>query len=312
MGMRKKDFAAKVASCEMQIAEMTKKLAAQAAMMSGIITDEGSTKIQAKRLDKVMKHYDMVQNLAYLHFDGLPFNATAFARHIYHKGCVMVVKDKQTNTLTYGQPVFTGSYDFDNKPIKLRIQYNRNDGGLDTSTEYLPHEYVLFYDVEPFENGSLPMSRQALARPLIDQMTEIAARININIVASGGKIIIQAPDAATHKSIKEELAKEFNADSPFIVLDTQGFGVQVEIEQPEIRFNELFQAFKQFDELRLMIHGLGSGNIGNSKGERLVVAETDSMEDSVAYIDYMRKLNIQKFIDDMYTVHGLKLEWRFK
>lgn len=279
-----------------------------ASQSTGLISDDFASDANTTSYVRLLEQLDLQQYIAANYIDNLPFDNHEFLTHVYRFGTTVIVKDP---LLAYGEPVPL-TWDRNNKITSLQVIYHRPNGDkIKHAKVFKLGEYALYWDLVPNVVGNPVTGRyHVMTKVVIRQMAEIFARLNINITLSGGKLFLLAQDNNTQAVIQEELKKSFSSDSPFVVLNTQGFGTQVTFEQPAAMFNELFQALKQYESYRLATHGLGRNEIGNEKRDRLVVNETDNLSDGTKYTYEFKYIMFEQFKHELDARFGYKINRR--
>lgn len=187
--------------------------------------------------------------------------------------------------ITYnGRPV-AGNSDFISETFELPV-----DILGDETSDY---GAVILYDSLPYSPSSSAPSRYLLNQIIINEISETFARININIVVSNKKILLQCKDAKQVDVIKKELKVAFGSDSPFAVI-TSPLESQTIQSSSDLNADELFNTIKNYDAIRCFMSGIASKNFGTDKKERLVSGElqgSEEQKDLILDIGYEMRQN---------------------
>ena len=147
---------------------------------------------------------------------------------------------------------------------------------------------VLLFDSTPQIQGNQPISRAYYNTCIIEDMANVLARININIVVSNKKIFLQVKDANQADIVREELNQAFGNDSPFAII-TSPLDINSVQSSSDFNADELFSALKNYDAIRCMFNGVSSSPFGNDKKERLI---TDEVKGSTEEKDLIKQLGL--------------------
>ena len=172
--------------------------------------------------------------------------------------------------ITYnGRPV-AGENDFFGEKFELPV-----DVFGDATRDY---GAVILYDSLPYNTSSSAPSRYALNQIIINEIVETFARININVVISNKKILLQCKDAKQADVIRKELEIAFGSDSPFAVL-TSPLESQSIQSSSDFNADELFNTIKNYDSIRCFMSGIRCKSFGTEKKERVVTGELAGSEE---------------------------------
>lgn len=202
--------------------------------------------------------------------------------------------------ISYNGKEVAGDNDFINGDYSIEIDpFNTDDDS----------KGVLLFDNIPCNNfGELP-SRFALNQVLINEIAETFARININIVISNKKILLQTKDAKQRAVIQKELEIAFGSDCPFGVISSPLESQSVQ-STSDFNADELFNAIKNYDGIRCFMSGISAKGFGNEKKERLVAGELAGNEEEKDLILDMGLMMRQQFCDSMNKKFGLNMTVR--
>ena len=137
---------------------------------------------------------------------------------------------------------------------------------------------VLLYDMPPVVNTGVCETRAGLNYIIIKEIADTFARININVVVSNKKILLEIKDAKQKEIVEHELRTIFGSDCPFGVITAP---LQTSSVQSSSDFNadELFNTIKNYDAVRCFMSGISSKSFGTEKKERLITGELNGMEE---------------------------------
>ena len=203
--------------------------------------------------------------------------------------------------MTYNGRPIAGKHDDFAEGFTLPVDVEGNEDNDYTA--------VLLYDAIPQVGGQSVTSRYYLNQIIINEMVEVFARININVVISNKKIGLVVKDPKQADIVREELAEAYASDCPFFVisspLDTQAVG-----SSSDFNSEDLFTTIKNYDAVRCFMSGISSKGFGADKKERLISMEMNGIEeekDLILDIGYeLRKL----FADRMNKKFGTNIQVR--
>lgn len=215
--------------------------------------------------------------------------------------------------ITYNGQAVSGKNDFFAKNFELPVDVTGNE-----SNDY---DAVLLYDSIPYSPSGNAPSRFALNQIIIDEIANTFARVNINIVVSNKKILLQVKDPKQRDVVQAELETIFGNDCPFGIITSPLEASSIQSTN-DYNADDLFNTLKNYDGIRCSMSGISSKGFGAEKKERLVTGELTGAEeekDLILDMGYdLRKLfaeqcnkkfgtNIQVFKRaDMYDEEGDK------
>ena len=179
-------------------------------------------------------------------------------------------KPSKVRPITYnGRPV-SGKDDFFKSNFELPVDVDGNE-----TNDY---DAVILYDSIPYTPSGQPCSRYAYNQILIEQIADVFARININIVVSNKKILLQVKDPKQKEVIEKELLSAFGSDSPFALI-TSELDVNNLQNSNDYNADDLFNTLKNYDAIRCFMSGISSKGYGSEKKERLITGELTGAEE---------------------------------
>lgn len=131
---------------------------------------------------------------------------------------------------------------------------------------------VLLYDAIPYSPSGNAPSRFFLNQILIRDIADTLARVNINIVVSNKKILLQIKDAKQRDVVKQELEIAFGSDCPFAIL-TSELDINAIQNSNDFEADDLFNTIKNYDAIRCFMNGISSKGFGTEKKERVSTGE---------------------------------------
>ena len=168
---------------------------------------------------------------------------------------------------------------------------------------------VILYDNVPYmPNGTMP-SRYLLNQIIINEMADVFARVNINVVVSNKKIMLEIPDPKQADIVREELNNAFGSDSPFAIVSTPFKSNPIQ-NTSDYNADDLFNTIKNYDAIRCFMSGIMSKNFGTEKKERLVSGELAGNEEEISLILDMGLELRKNFADTMNKKFGLNITVR--
>lgn len=304
-------------------------------MLKGLLTQMGITFNDT--LDKAYKPYvpnkeayrkiwtnlDLNQNCNKYRWKGLPKGLTSWnlERMLYYygalcgfkyNGSIWILPFTATRDLNaYGFPTTI-------QPITFNGQTpdnaSKNFFGADFKVEmFMPDETpddkkaCILLDTIPEACGTfIPMSRASQNQILINDIIETLKRVNINIVVSNKKLIINCQDENQAEVIRQELGEGFSSDSPFIVC-TNPTAMPQTSQASDFQASDLFNCIKQYDAIRCQQSGILTKSFGQDKKERVNSGELMGEREQVNIIYDVGLYLRQTFADDMNKCLGTQL-----
>lgn len=172
--------------------------------------------------------------------------------------------------ITYNGQAVQGKDEFFSANFELPVNV---DG--DETSEY---DAVLLYDSLPYSPTSKSPSRFMLNQIIIKEMCDVFARVNINVVVSNKKILIQVKDPKQKDIIEAELETIFGSDCPFGVITSPLEASSIQ-STSDYNADDLFNTIKNYDAIRCFMSGISSKGFGAEKKERLVTGELTGAEE---------------------------------
>lgn len=241
------------------------------------------------KYEVVWTNYDMNQCISRYVWENLPNGLTSWnlERMIYFRGTLVgfkyggkgyilpyVISGKinpygfptHIRPITYnGQAVDDSpNYFFKKKGFALPV-----DGSGNATDNY---SAVLLYDAIPTSASGTSPSRFALNQIIIRDIADTLARVNINIVVSNKKILLQIKDAKQREVVQEELKIAFGSDCPFAIL-TSELDINAIQNSNDFEADDLFNTIKNYDAIRCFMNGIASKGFGSEKKERISTGE---------------------------------------
>lgn len=137
---------------------------------------------------------------------------------------------------------------------------------------------VLLYDSVPYSATGQSPSRFYLNQIIIKEIANTFARVNINIVVSNKKILIQCKDPKQTNVIQKELELAFGSDCPFAIITSPLESSSIQSSN-DYNADDLFNTIKNYDAIRCFMSGISSKGFGAEKKERLVTGELAGAEE---------------------------------
>ena len=150
----------------------------------------------------------------------------------------------------------------------------------------------------------LPLCRYAQNQILINDIIETLKRININIVVSNKKLVIQCEDEKQAEVVRQELNQGYDSDEPFIVCTSPTKLPQVS-QTSDLQASDLFNVVKQYDSIRCQQSGILTKSFGQDKKERVNSGELMGEKEQVNIIYdvglYLRQLWAEEMNENLGT-----------
>lgn len=242
----------------------------------------------------IWSNYDLNQCVARYVWDGLPNGLTSWnlERMLYFRGTLagFMFAGKfyifpytmsgaginpyglpfKVRPITYNGEAVGGKESFFGQDFELPVDQFGDEADI--------YSAVLLYDSVPYSPGTSSPSRYYLNQIIINEMTDVLARININIVISNKKIMLVVKDPKQRDVVEQELLLAFGSDSPFVVLDSPLDTSSVQ-STSDYNADDLFNTLKNYDAIRCFMSGISSKGFGAEKKERLVTGELAGAEE---------------------------------
>lgn len=269
----------------------------------------------------IWSKYDFDQCVARYKWEGLPNGITSWnlERMLYFRGSLAGARVAgKEYILPY---VISGEINPYGMPTEITlIPYNGNptSGGEEllgkeftlpvdaNGNENDDYGAVILYDSVPFSPSGQSPSRYFLNQIIIKEMADTFARVNINIVVSNKKIMLQCKDAKQAEVMRKEIEMAFASDSPFAVI-TSPLESQTIQSTSDYNADELFNTIKNYDAIRCFMSGISSKNFGTEKKERLVSGELQGNEEQKDLVLDMGLEMRQLFADMMNKKFGTNI-----
>lgn len=144
----------------------------------------------------------------------------------------------------------------------------------------------------------IPLSRWSQNQVMINDIIETLKRININIVVSNKKLVINCPDEKQADVIRQELEEGYTSDSPFIITSNPS-SMPTLNQSSDLAASDLFNAVKQYDSIRCQMSGILTKSFGQDKKERVNSGELMGEKEQVNIIYDIGLFLRQLWADDM-------------
>lgn len=155
----------------------------------------------------------------------------------------------------------------------------------------------------------MPMPKWAQNNILINDVVETLKRVNINIVVSNKKLVIQCQDEKQADVVRQELAEGFDSDSPFIVCTSPASMPNIS-QASDLQASDLFNVIKQYDSIRCQMSGILTKSFGQDKKERVNSGELMGEREQVNIVYdtglYLREL----WCEEMNACFGTNIQVR--
>lgn len=242
---------------------------------------------------QIWTNYDMNQCISRYVWEDLPNGLTSWnlERMLYFRGTLCGFKfagnvyilpytplgglnpyglPVRVKPITYNGQAVAGKNEFFSETFELPVDQVGN-----ATDEY---GAVLLYDSVPYSPGAISPSRYYLNQIIIREMSDVFARININVVVSNKKILLKVKDKKQSEVVRKELEIAFGSDSPFGII-TGELPVEAVQNANDYNADDLFNTIKNYDAIRCFMSGISSKNFGTEKKERLVSGELAGAEE---------------------------------
>lgn len=160
---------------------------------------------------------------------------------------------------------------------------------------------VILYDEIPIFKGNKPLAKGITNEQVLNDMSEILARVKNNIKNSDKKIVFYCESENQKRVFYESIKNSFNCDDNFIVmvkpksidgLESEPFHTDVELQT-----QSLLECFQSLNNIRCMLNGISNDGVFEKK-ERKITGELDGqVEQTTLTMDSgleMRKLFLKQ------------------
>ena len=258
----------------------------------------GFYKPEKSKYKEIWTNYDFTQCCSRYVWEDLPNGLTSWniERMLYFRGSLAGFKFAgkvyilpyviRGGLNAYGVPTAIKPMTYNGQAAHGRNDFFSTDFELNVDTygdERDSYSAVLLYDNIPYGQGGGAVSRFYYNQIIINEICDTFARININVVVSNKKILLQIKDAKQKSIIEKELEIAFGSDSPFAVI-TSPLEAQTIQNTSDFNADELFNTIKNYDAIRCFMNGISSKSFGNDKKERLVSGELAGAEEEKSLI----------------------------
>lgn len=272
---------------------------------------------------KIWTNLDLNQNCNKYRWEGLPKGLTSWniERMLYYygalcgfsyNGAIWVLPFTATQGLNaYGfptkiQPITFNGQTPDNSSKEFFGANYEVETFLDGDTPTENRACLLMDSIPEACTTFIPMSRCAQNSILINDIIETLKRVNINIVVSNKKLIINCQDEAQAEVIRQELAEGFSSDSPFIVCTNPSSMPNIS-QASDLQASDLFNAIKQYDSIRCQLSGILTKSFGQDKKERVNSGELMGEKEQVNIIYDVGLYLRQKWAEEMNACFKLNI-----
>lgn len=274
----------------------------------------------------IWTQYDLNQFCSLLVWEGLPNGLTSWNlnRMLYFRGtlCGFIMGGKvyilpyviKGKINPYGLPVNVRPISFNGKPVAGANDFLKKDFILpinEKGDETDKYTAVLLYSSVPYSTASQSPSRFSINQIIIDEIADTLARVNINIVVSNKKILLQVKDPKQADVVREELTTAFGSDSPFGVITTPLEASSIQ-SVDDFNADDLFNTVKNWDAVRCFMTGIASKNFGTEKKERLVSGELAGNEEQINLVADLMLDFAKLFCDQMNKRFGTSMSVRLR
>lgn len=269
----------------------------------------------------IWSNLDLNQNCNKYRWEGLPKGLTGWSleRMLYYYGSLAGFKyNGQVYVLPFANTKDLNCYGFPNYVQPITFNGRTPDEGDKTffganfkvatfmhGTAKDEDKACILLDSIPEACGTfLPLSRFAQSQVLINDIIETLKRININIVVSNKKLVIQCEDEKQADVVRAELNLGYNSDEPFIVCTSPTKLPNVS-QSSDLEASDLFNVVKQYDSIRCQQSGILTKSFGQDKKERVNSGELMGEKEQVNLIYdvglYLRQLWAEEMNENLGT-----------
>lgn len=166
------------------------------------------------------------------------------------------------------------------KPTKFSETYKCN---INNNGDYEENaNTVMYYATMPhFQNG-LVVAPYIKNKKCIEQLADILARVNIEVVVCNKKIFLKCDDVKQSQNLLRQLNNSLNSQSPFAVIGNMATET-VELQPTQTNGTDLWMHAKGFNDLRNTSNGITNDGFFDKK-ERKIVAETEGSDEQTSIV----------------------------
>lgn len=144
---------------------------------------------------------------------------------------------------------------------------------------------VIYYTNMPrFQQNNI-ISPYVKNQKCIEQMADILARVNIQVVITTKKIILKCDDQKQAQSLARQLSKSLNTQSPFVIVSNESAinSENIELQPNSQSGQDLWMHLKGVNDLRNTSNGITNDGFFDKK-ERKINAETEGSSEQTSII----------------------------
>lgn len=160
---------------------------------------------------------------------------------------------------------------------------------------------AILYASTPYWASGTPVPTYALNEPIIAQMADILARVNIQIINSNKKMIIKCLDPKQKDEVFNQLATAFGSDSPFVIVSGTNLET-IELQPKGENAGDLWMHFTSYGNLKNTSNGLdNTGTFEKKERENATESKGDKQATSSCLDDRFSMAKL--FIDQLRLIY---------
>lgn len=254
---------------------------------------------------QLMLYIDRNQNNGFVRIKGLDtLDSTHIVNALYSQPTLVFYTED--SELRFGIPVYR-TWDRNGKPLSMTAM--SLFGEKESRELYNDVDCVLLFDTVGASHTR--PSRAQLVRVLLNDMGRLYNKIQTNVLLSGDKLVYGGVAIENQQDMYNTLLDQYQSNNPILIYDTM-LGNKIDIAKTDSKFGELWSCLKQYDILRMQLHGLGDGSVGTvEKKGNLIDSEQSAMTDNPTVLYQNRKYLWELWKEKMNKVLSINVELEF-
>lgn len=163
---------------------------------------------------------------------------------------------------------------YNNKTYTV-FQQQPDDENLDLDKLKDENTMIVLFDRVPVGNTFINANRYSLNLPYIKQIADCMSKVNTNLTISSPKTFVIAKDPNTKDEVMNQINMAFLNNFPYIVVNSM-FDMEHVQSTSDLQASDLFNAVKQYDDIRLQQSSIETSSFGTFKKERNINADIEN------------------------------------
>ena len=163
---------------------------------------------------------------------------------------------------------------YNNKTYEV-FQQQPDDENLDLTKLKDKNTMILLFDRVPNGNTFINANRYSLNQTYINQIADCMSKVQTNLTISSPKTFVIAKDPNAKDEVMQQINMAFQNNFPYIVVNSM-FDMEHVQSTTDLQASELFNAVKQYDDIRLQQSAIETSSFGTFKKERNINADIEN------------------------------------